>query len=215
MPLYRFGMAALKLTKMFSNIKKGLWVFVFLLSVLSTTAQKDSFLSGLLPHHAKLQYAGSIGFLSFGVGYQIKKDKLHADIIYGYTPESVGGLDIHAVTAKATWFPVKDKIWKNDIHIRPLSTGVLVNYTFGKQYFGFNPDNYPYDYYKFPTAFHVGAFVGGQVNKKINNKTFIKRVGLYYELGTLDTEVISFIRSHKALALSDIINLGIGLVTTF
>jgi hypothetical protein len=187
---------------------------VLLVSCVATNAQNTSHRSKWLPDHTKLQYAGGIGFLSVGVGYHTKKEKLSGDLFYGYTPASVGGLDIHALTAKATWFPfnhINRKTWQ----VRPLSTGLLVNYTFGKQYFGFSPDNYPYDYYNFPTAFHVGAFIGGQVNKNVGSKRGVKRIGLYYELGTFDREVISYVRNRKALSITDIFNLGIGVVTAF
>ena len=199
---------------MLIRIKSWLWTSLLIISVVTAKAQKDSFFTSLVPHHSKLQFAGSIGFFSVGMGYKINKDKLHTDLYYGFTPKSVGGLDIHALTAKATWFPLKDKRFKG-LYIRPLSAGLLVNYTFGKQYFGFTPDNYPYDYYGFPTAFHIGGFIGGQVNKKISNKGLVKNIGIYYELGTIDVELLSYVGNTKALALSDIINLGIGIVTSF
>ncbi|ANE52040.1 hypothetical protein [Flavisolibacter tropicus] len=185
-----------------------MFAIVLLLGHLAVSAQK------WLPDHTKLQYAGGIGFLSVGVGYHNKKDKLQGDVFYGFTPASVGGLDIHALTVKGTWFPLKPinrKTWQ----LRPLSTGLQVNYTFGKQYFGFTPDNYPYDYYKFPTALHAGAFIGGQVNKQVSSRRGIKRIGLYYELGTYDVELASYVRNRKALSVPDILNLGIGIVTSF
>jgi hypothetical protein len=181
---------------------------VLLVSWLAASAQN------WLPDHTKVQYAGGIGFLSVGVGYHTKKDKLQGDVYYGFTPESVGGLDIHALSVKGTWFPLKPlnrKTWQ----VRPLSAGLLVNYTFGKQYFGFSPDNYPYDYYNFPTALHLGAFIGGQVNKQVSSRRGVKRIGLYYELGTYDVELASYVRNRRALSVTDILNLGIGVVTSF
>ena len=139
---------------------------------------------------------------------------MHGDLYYGFTPEAVGGLDIHALTGKLTWFPVKPINGKS-LQVKPLAAGLLVNYTFGKQYFGFTPKNYPYGYYGFPTAFHAGAFVGGQISKKISDKRSVKRIGLYYELGTYDAEVFSYLVNRKTLAVTDIFNLGIGVVTSF
>lgn len=189
-------------------------LLLLLLPFFKAEAQKDSFRSKWLPDHSKAQYAGGIGFLSVGVGYANKKDKLHGDLYYGYTPASIGGVSIHALTSKLSWFPVK-VITHKSIQVKPLSAGLLVNYTFGKQYFGFTPENYPFGYYGFPTAFHIGAFIGGQVNKKISNKRNVKRIGLYYELGTYDVELFSYLGNRKALALTDIFNLGIGVVTSF
>ena len=197
-----------------NRVNRWLLAVALLVNTFAATAQKDTFRSKWLPDHYKLQFAGAIGFFSIGAGYKTKKDKLHADLHYGYTPQSIGGLHIHALTAKTTWFPIKNinhKTWQ----VRPLTTGLLVNYTFGKQYFGFTPDNYPYTYYDFPTAFHVGVFVGGQVNKQVKSRRGIRRVGLYYELGTYDVELASHLRSPRAISVTDILNLGIGVVTAF
>lgn len=200
----------------FKQVYRWLLAVALLVGFLRVEAQNDSSRSKgkWLPDHSKLQFAGGIGLLSVGAGYKTKKDKLHGDLYYGYTPESVGGLHIHALTAKATWFPLKN-INHKTFQVRPLTAGLLVNYTFGKQYFGFTPENYPYNYYDFPTALHVGAFIGGQVNKKISSRRGVKRLGLYYELGTFDREVISYVRNRKALSVTDILNLGVGVITAF
>ena len=200
----------------FRQVNRWLLTAAFFISSLGTNAQTDSLhsRSKWLPDHAKLQFAGGIGFFSAGAGYTTKKDKLHGDLYYGYTPKSIGGLHIHTLTAKATWFPLKDFNHKN-FQVRPFTTGLLVNYTFGKQYFGFTPENYPFDYYNFPTSLHIGAFIGGQVNKNISRRRGVKRIGLYYELGTYDVELFSYVRNPKALSITDILNLGIGVVTAF
>ena len=49
----------------------------------------------IVPHYAKLQFAGGIGFLSAGIGYQSKNKRLQYDLMYGYVPESLGGVEIH------------------------------------------------------------------------------------------------------------------------
>jgi len=200
----------------FKEVGKWLIAAALTIGFCNAVAQTDSSRSRSkwLPDHAKLQYAGGIGFFSVGAGYTTQKDKLHGDLYYGYTPKSVGGLHIHALTAKATWFPLKN-ISHKSFQVRPLTAGLLVNYTFGKQYFGFTPENYPFDYYKFPTSLHMGAFIGGQVNKKFSSQRGVKQLGLYYELGTFDREVISYVRNRKALSITAILNLGIGAVTAF
>lgn len=160
------------------------------------------------PEHVKLQYAGGIGFLSIGAGYTNKKEWMETDFYYGYVPKSVGGITIHILTGKASFFPVKP-IGKS-LQLKPVSLGVLANYTFGKQYFGFSPENYPFDYYSRPTAFRAAAFVGGQLNKKLKNQS-LKSIGLYYELITYDTELLSYLDNTRSLDWDDILNLGVGL----
>lgn len=165
-----------------------------------------------LPHHVKTQFAGGIGFLSIGAGYENKRESLEGDIYYGYLPKNIGGVSIHSATAKLTWLPFNaiDLKW---LQYNFLSTGILASYKFGKQYFLFDPDNYPYNYYGHPTALHLGFFIGGQLEKSIDKKN-IKRVALYYELGTTDRELIS-IFTNSSLKANEILNLAVGVKTSF
>lgn len=181
-----------------------------LLLSLPAVAKDTSRRNKLVPDHVKTQYAGGIGFISLGLGYQSRGEQLEGDFYYGYVPKSVGGLYIHAVSSKLTWHMVK-KLQGKSFELRPLSAGVLVSYTFGKQYFLFWPENYPYSYYDFPTALHAGVFIGGRVDKPFKNG---QRVGLYYELGSNDREISSYLVNRSSLKLTDILNLAIGIRTS-
>jgi len=163
----------------------------------------------LLPDHLKLQFAGNIGFLSIGAGYVNKSGRLEGDFFYGYVPESIGGVDIHTITSKLSWHLIKG-LGSGRTELKPLSLGILVSYTFGKQYFGFKPENYPYNYYRQPTSLHVGSFIGGQINR-MQKKGRFSSFGLYYELTTMDTEVLSYVSNRKSIGLGEIVSLGIGI----
>jgi hypothetical protein len=180
-------------------------------TLFSATAQDSSRRSKFLPEYVKVQFAGGIGFLSVGTGYNNKKEKLEGDLWYGYVPQSVGGVEIHSLSAKVTWHPVKKKEWRS-YELRPLSLGALASYTFGKQYFLFSPKNYPYSYYNFPTALHGGVFIGGRLDRKLSSG---KKLGIYYELGTNDRELVSYGTNLDAISPLDILNLAIGAKLTF
>lgn len=192
---------------------QGRWMFILagLCLCFSAEAGDTTRRRGWLPHHVKVQYAGGIGFTSLGLGYQSRSDRLEGDFYYGYVPKSVGGVYIHAVSSKLTWHPVK-KATLGAVELRPLSLGVLVSYTFGKQYFLFAPENYPYSYYDFPTALHGGIFVGGRMDKPLSSG---RRVGLYYELGSNDREITSYVNNRSSLKITDILNLALGVRTSF
>jgi len=160
-----------------------------------------------IPDHIKAQFAGGIGFVSLGAGYENKKENIQADILYGYVPASVGGIEIHTVTGKFTWLPMKVVNWKT-VQLRPLSAGLLFSYTAGDQYFLFNPENYPLSYYQYPTALTIGFFLGGQVQKILKNN--IQLIGFYYELGTNEKAISNYILNHKTIGLNEIFHLGIG-----
>jgi hypothetical protein len=173
-------------------------IFCISMVPLHAMSQPEKNKSGILPHHAKLQFAGSIGFISVGAGYEFAKKKLQGDFYYGYVPEKVGGINIHSITAKLTWLPVSIK--KNDFKFDLLTAGVLVNYAFGKQY---DISLESFEYYGFPTAAHFALFVGGGITKN--------KVGVYYEVGSTDRELVSYFSNLKGeLKFHEIINIGIG-----
>lgn len=180
-------------------------LFTFFISFSQVKKKGD----GLLPEYIKIQFAGGIGAISLGAGYDSRNTKLEGDFIYGYVPKKIGGITIHTISSKITWFPIK-KIDLKTVAIKPLSVGLLVNYTFGKQYFLFSPEKYPYNYYDHPTAIHLGSFVGGQVKMNLPNK-HLKRLAFYYEIVTYDVELISYISNTKSLRLTDIFNIGLGI----
>jgi hypothetical protein len=186
-------------------------ILILLAGHLVAEARDTSRRHRLLPHHVKVQYAGGIGFASVGLGYGSRSDRVEGDFYYGYVPKSVGGVYIHAVSSKLTWH-VLEKVELKGWELRPLSAGLLVSYTFGKQYFLFSPENYPYSYYDFPTALHGGVFVGGRVDKSLRRG---RKVGLYYELGSNDREITSYLNNRASLKIPEILNLALGIKTTF
>jgi hypothetical protein len=192
------------------SIKAAVFSVLVLLSV--ALYGQDGKRKGIWPDHVKLQYAGGIGFFSAGAGYTNKKQWLEGDLFYGYVPKSVGSVAIHILTAKASFFPIKPI--GESLQLKPLSLGLLVNYTFGQQYFGFTPENYPFRYYSHPTAFRGAAFAGGQLNKILKDRS-IRSVGLYYEVITYDTELLSFFDNMDALDWDDIVNVGVGVRVGF
>ena len=185
-------------------------VFIFLFS----SGQGKEVKNKALPDHVKLQFAGSIGFLSLGAGYETGNKKFEFDLFYGYVPESVGGVEIHTLTGKTTFLPFKESNNKS-VTVSPLTLGAYVAYTFGDQYFLFAPEKYPLSYYDYPTALHAGVFLGGRITKHAKKKQLFSRVGLYYEIGTTDKEFISYYHNMEALNFTDILNVGIGIKGSF
>ena len=163
----------------------------------------------LLPDHIKVQYAGGTGFIAVGIGYSSKNQKLEGDLYYGYLPESIGGVSIHSISTKFIWIPI-NSISRKKYVLEPLMTGLVVNYSFGKQYFSFDPANYPYRYYSFPTAIHSALFLGSRIGFNFPPNTFVSRLSLYYEILSFDREIISMVSNPKSLHITDIASLSLG-----
>ncbi|WP_253401255.1 hypothetical protein [Pontibacter sp. HSC-36F09] len=160
------------------------------------------------PYHAKVQYAGSIGFASVGIGRSFFDEKLETDLFVGYLPESIGGDHIWTAALKATAIPFK-AILVRSLDWQPLRAGLQLGYTFGEEYFIVEPrDKYEKGYYGFPTALHLYLHLGGQLDFARVEK--LQRFGLYYELNTSAEYLISYIQNPKYLSPGKIFNLALG-----
>jgi hypothetical protein len=184
-------------------------LFSLLLITGKTFAQKKTF-KIKPPDHIKVQYAGGLGFISIGAGYSTRNEKLEGDLYYGYLPKNIGGVRIHSISGKITWIPLHSVRIKK-YRVEPLMTGLIVNYSLGKEYFSFDPPYYPYNYYSFPTAIHSALFLGSRIGLNLPPNTCVNRLSLYYEVLSFDREIISFISNTKSLQVGDIITLSLGL----
>ncbi|WP_018476494.1 hypothetical protein [Pontibacter roseus] len=159
-------------------------------------------------YHAKVQFAGHLGFLSVGAGRSFFQEKLETDLFLGYLPEKIGGDRIFTAALKATYVPLKP-IPVRSLDWQPLRTGLQLGYTLGSDYFAFEPhDKYPKSYYGFSTALHLYYFLGGQVNFTRVEK--LSRFGAYYEVGTNVEYLVSYIQNPKYLGPGKIFNLALG-----
>jgi hypothetical protein len=167
-----------------------------------------------LPDHMKLQFAGGTGFLSGGPGYNSKNKTLETDLLFGYLPEQFGGDALITITGKTTYSPWRVKL-KNDYYLAPASIGMYLSYTFGPQFDWKWPAYYPKGYYWWATSFRPGIFAGGKIGREITVHSRRRGLELYYELGTYDLMLISYVQNTGFLTPGDILNLAIGLKFAF
>jgi hypothetical protein len=204
---------ALLLKKKFFKGSPIVITFFLLMMTNSLSAQKKNF-KLKPPDYIKVQYAGGTGFVAFGAGYSSKNEKLEGDLFYGYLPKSIGGVRIHSISIKFNWIPIHSVELKK-YQLEPLVMGLLINYSFGKQYFSFDPPYYPYRYYSFPTAIHSAIFFGSRAGIKFPTKSFIHRLSLYYEILSFDREIISLVSNPKSLHMPDILTVSLGTRISF
>ncbi|MCE6992128.1 hypothetical protein LZG72_23670 [Dyadobacter sp. CY323] len=157
----------------------------------------------------KLQFAGGIGFLSGGPGYSSRNKTLETDILFGFLPQKFGGDALVTITGKTTYSPWRIPV-KTDYYVAPFSLGFYLSYTFGPQFDTKWPAYYPEGYYWWATTFRPGAYVGGKVGKNFIRKSRARGAEFYYELGTYDLLLVSYVQNRAFLNLSDIVNLSFG-----
>ncbi|RZK82587.1 MAG: hypothetical protein EOO92_01220 [Pedobacter sp.] len=172
----------------------------------------------LIPDDAIVQYAGSIGYISIGAGYEIFGNKRgNIDLNYGYVPKSKGG-ELHMFTAKFAYKPFVIKI-KDWAVIYPFNPGVFVTYTVDDALsFNFPTDVYPKGYYYWSEAVRPHLYFSNEfrlTKSSMLDKTGLKALSIYSEFNTNDYYLVNFFQNTSTIPITDIFKLGIGIRAKF
>lgn len=195
--------------------KFHLVIFLLFTTCISLSAQSFKF---LIPDGAIVQYAGSIGYLSGGINYELFGNKKgNLDLLYGHVPASKGGV-LNIVTAKLAYKPWTIRL-KDNAKIYPFNPAFFATYTFHKDLsFKFPSGQYSHDYYFWSEALRPHLAFSSEIElnaKKILKNTGISALGLYIEANTNDFYLINYLQNMSALSIDDIFQLGVGMRVKF
>lgn len=168
-----------------------------------------------VPDYAKLQYAGAIGFLSAGAGYNQFDGKMETELMLGFLPKSIGGDNLTTLTLRTQFLPWIVNLKADKYDFLPLYGGAYASHTFGDQFYIFTPERYPRWYYGWPTALRVGIFAGSRLRINLPEMDKISSVDFFYEIGSYDLKLVSFIQNLDAISLLDVINIAAGIKIEF
>ncbi len=143
-----------------------------------------------LPGQYKLQYAGSIGFMSVGFGYAIGEIYQPA-LFFGYLGEHFGGSknSVFSVSLKNSFNFTRKALFE---YFRPYG-GLSITWGNTHNTFRKLPDYYPQKYY-FQNKVHFSPFVGGELRFDIKGAYF-EGFGVYAEVSSLDAYLLEAIRT--------------------
>jgi len=167
--------------------------------------------SELLPDEVKLQFAGNIGFLAAGIGYETFGGKLNSDLLIGYLPEYIGKAEVLTIAQKNT-FNFRNFKYKPIRRLNVIA-GFSINVESGKNAFLRLPDYYPGGYYS-TNAITFGLFTGLKYNGKYSSNSKIKQIEYFAEVGTLATYVYYAIYNEDYFE-EDIYSLALGMNLKF
>jgi hypothetical protein len=162
-----------------------------------------------VPDFAKLQTAGFLGSVGVGAGYAMLSDIINVSLLYGFTPEKRAGNNVHAARLNLDVRPFDLRL--KAFRLVPIYVGAGLLYAFGSEYFTRLPERYKRiaaGYYP-PTALHWSAHLGLELDY-VPARGKIERHGLYYEVVTLDSYLISYLENSEALHLVDAFASSIG-----
>lgn len=169
----------------------------------------------LIPRYQKIQYAGSMGLVSIGVGWDYGKCKQwETDLLLGYLPRFDGHSGHATITLKENYIPWKINIKSERWKFEPFSASLYINKIFGDEFWSREPDKYPDGYYGLATNLRFNVAFGQRLHFKVKPIGLSEYLTLYYEFGTNDLYLISYF-SNKYLRFTDIFNLSLGIKFQF
>lgn len=181
------------------SVMKSLVFSVLLLTGFSLYGQQSMLFTS--------QFAGSTGFLTFGLGIQNQSQKLQHELMYGFVPDHYGG-PIDKLTYRFTWMPFKVNLCTKRTWL-PFNPVAFVGYNLGKQYTIFpSYKKYDSEYYWWSTAvrFHVGF----NTALRFNTRSHKGVVMVYLEANTNDRYITTYWDNYTNKSLSDLFYLGLG-----
>lgn len=192
--------------------RKWIAVLLLLICYFSSYAQDRGLRSKWLPDYTSLQYAGSIGAVSLGAGYDIgKKRKTHLELHYGYTPKYDSDNRMSSITIKGLRTLVNKVtiLGQRELTWIPLKTGLGLSYIADNRFFSFRTD-LPYEsgYYWHRTGLRSMAFFQTELVKSYSNKS-IRGISYYMEANIQDIYVTLKL-ADSSFTVFDMIRLGMG-----
>ena len=161
------------------------------------------------PTHFKMQYAGGMGVLSTGFGWDYgKRCQWETDLFFGYLPKKYAQKFRLTFTLKQNYIPWSmsfDEHW----NLEPFYCGMYFTTIAGEEFWKKEPGRYPNGYYNISTKVRPSIFIGQRIgfNPDLH---LMKNIQLWYEVGTNELYLISKI-TNKSLKMKDILRFSFGL----
>lgn len=168
----------------------------------------------LIPTNFVMQYAGNMGLLSGGVGWDYGKNKQwETDLMIGFLPRYHSNSTKATLTLKENFTPWCVEMKPGKLDLQPLSCGIYLNSILGSDFWGSQPDRYPDNYYShLSTKIRINAFIGQRLEWNVpdNRRKYAKSIIFFYELSTYDLRLRALFVG-EGLGLKDIFSLSLGI----
>lgn len=165
----------------------------------------------IIPTYSKIQYAGGMGLLSIGMGWDYgKQSQWESEMFLGFIPRYSSDEGKATFTIKQNYIPWHKPLGKI-VHIKPFTCSLYLNTIFNDEFWTQEPDRYPAGYYGFSTRVRINLSIGQRIQFCIpqQKRQFSKSISLYYEISVSDLYLISAVTNH--LKPSDFLRLSFGI----
>ena len=168
--------------------------------------------NNLIPRYTKMQYAGSMGLVSVGVGWvHGKKEHWETDLIVGYIPKYTTDRAKACITIKENYIPWKLQTKNQNLYIDPFHCGLYFNTILDKEFWGKESSEDSNSIYNYSTKVRLNIYIGQRITYKINpdKRQHLKSVSAFYEISSNDLYIISAF-DNKYLRPTDYLHLSFG-----
>ncbi len=164
----------------------------------------------LIPTHVKAQYAGGMGLLSLGCGWDYgRKCRWETDLSVGVLPGAWSDRTHTVFALRQNYIPWSIRCCRR-LSVEPLAAGIYLTLITGEQYWVREPDKYPSSrYYGFTSRLRPTLYVGQRLTYHPKSDGPVRGVTLYYELSANDLDIVAKC-GNKTLGLSQIVRFSCG-----
>ncbi len=166
-----------------------------------------------LPDFAIIQYAGSIGHISGGIGYDVFKSRGRFSTHFGWVPLGAGGTR-NVISARLMFEPITLTVW-NRVYMNPIDVGVMASFNYGDDLQSRRTELRSDDYSWWHPAIRTHVVLENAVTYQFKKEKRFHSVTGYIEVNTNEYYFITFIRNLNSVRLTDIIKLGTGVRLAF
>lgn len=203
------------------RFRAGLLMLMYFACLMETEAGKpynerlkktEKFWNNLKPAYTKLQYAGGIGLISAGLGWNYGSSaQWETDAMMGFIPAYSNQDAKMTLTLKQHFLPWNNRRLHQNFTFDPLSCGLAVNSAFGNEFWVREPDKYPSSYYSFSTKlrfwFHLGQRITYHI--PVDQRFQAKSITVFYEISSCDLFIVSAV-GNSYLKPTDYLRLAFG-----
>jgi hypothetical protein len=167
-----------------------------------------------VPDFGVVQYAGSIGYFSAGMGYNVFKSKGRFSAHYGFVPANQGG-QLQVLSSKLIFVPVRLTIW-NRVRMNPFDIGLMASYHYGNKMETRWPEGvHPKGYYWWHPALRGHLVMESSVTYEFKKGQRFTSVTGYVEFNTNELYFLSFVQNIHSVNVTDIVKVGTGVRLNF
>lgn len=164
----------------------------------------------IVPTHIKAQYAGGMGVVSVGAGWDYgQKCRWETDVMFGLLPKAYADATHMTFTLRQNYIPWSVQISPR-LDLEPLTLGAYINVISGERFWVKEPGKYPDEhYYRFTSRMRLHLAFGQRLRLRLPSECVLRDVTLYYELSANDLNIISK-AGNRYVQLSDIVKFSCG-----